>query len=676
MKAYRIENNNKKNYEICLTKTTKKPKNARLKIIARNVYNLYINNRFVSYGPARAAEGYARMDDIPIDGYLSDNENVITIYFLNVGAKTLCFPDGEPYLGCELVSDEVSFEAEDFDCYLMNDRIDKVERMSLQRGYVEVYKQSADRRFFKDCVVAELVEVKPPRLLNRGVSFSLNESVVAKAIENGSVTFDSDKQWNACLVSCLSDCADGSFYPLKDCETVLFRELEKMNYHRGGRGKFGYVLYDFGKTYCGKIKITISVENDADLWVTYDDLLIGGKVDFGREQIVHGLKWSLKKGEYTLYSVEVYAMRYISLVSDCDLSNATVSLIKIENPAERSEKFLDNELQKIYDAAQNTFKQNSYDLLTDCPSRERAGWLCDSYFSAKAERFFTGDNVVERNFLENYLLYDGNEFENDGILPMCYPSEPKNQNDFIPNWILWFIVELDDFLKRTDDGAFVGRFTAKIRKILSYFKEFENEFGLLENCRGWVFIEWSKANDFDAGVNFPSNMLYCEALRCAGRILNDNEPADKADRLKKTIIDFAFDGEYFYDNAVRINGKLERTDNISETCQIYACFFNMTTKQENTEYYKRFFKRFKSDETLKTVYPANMFMGYVMRLMVLLREGEYRLLLGECKQAFLGMAERTGTIWELFSENASCNHGFGSIVAQIIFDADRRYRHN
>ena len=79
MKAYRIENNNKKNYEICLTKTTKKLKNARLKIIARNVYNLYINNKFVSYGPARAAEGYARMDDIPIDGYLSDNENVIKI---------------------------------------------------------------------------------------------------------------------------------------------------------------------------------------------------------------------------------------------------------------------------------------------------------------------------------------------------------------------------------------------------------------------------------------------------------------------------------------------------------------------------------------------------------------------------------------------------------------------
>ena len=671
MKAYWIENSDRKNYEICLTKTVKKLKNVRLKIITKNVYNLYINGKFVSFGPARAALGYARMDDISIDSFLFDGENVISIYFLNVGAKTLCFPDGEPYLGCELVSDEISFDAKNFDCYLMNDRIDKAERMSMQRGYVEVYKQSADRQFFRDRERVELVEVKSPHILNRGVPFSHNKIVATKVIEKGSVTFDLDRQWNACLIDCLNNCVDGSYYPLKDCEIVLFRELEKINYHNGGSGKFGYTIYDLERTYSGKIKIDISAEDDTDLWLTYDDLLTCGKVNFGREQIIHGLKWSLKKGKYTLYSAEVYAMRYISLVSNCDLSKVTVSLIKIENPTKRNEIFLDCELQKIYDAAQNTFKQNAYDLLTDCPSRERAGWLCDSYFTAKAERFFTGANIVERNFLENYLLYEGNEFENDGILPMCYPSVPKNKNDFIPNWILWFLVELDDFIKRTGDNAFIGRFTAKIRKILSYFKGFENEFGLLENCQGWVFIEWSKANDFTIGVNFPSNMLYCEALRCAGRILNDNKLIDKADRLKKTIVDFSFDGEYFYDNAIRTNGELKRTDNISETCQIYACFFDIITKEKNAEYYKRFFRRFK-DEALKTIYPANMFMGYIMRLMVLLREGEYRLLLDECKQAFLGMAERTGTIWELFSENASCNHGFGSVVAPLIFEANRK----
>ena len=30
------------------------------------------------------------------------------------------------------------------------------------------------------------------------------------------------------------------------------------------------------------------------------------------------------------------------------------------------------------------------------------------------------------------------------------------------------------------------------------------------------------------------------------------------------------------------------------------------------------------------------------------------------------MAEETGTIWELFQTNASCDHGFGAIVGQLI----------
>ena len=30
------------------------------------------------------------------------------------------------------------------------------------------------------------------------------------------------------------------------------------------------------------------------------------------------------------------------------------------------------------------------------------------------------------------------------------------------------------------------------------------------------------------------------------------------------------------------------------------------------------------------------------------------------------MAEETGTIWELFQTNASCNHGFGAVVGQMI----------
>ena len=63
----------------------------------------------------------------------------------------------------------------------------------------------------------------------------------------------------------------------------------------------------------------------------------------------------------------------------------------------------DEKLQIIIDAAIETYRQNAVDLFTDCPSRERAGWLCDSFFLARTEYALTGKNTIEESFLENLM---------------------------------------------------------------------------------------------------------------------------------------------------------------------------------------------------------------------------------------------------------------------------------
>ncbi len=39
----------------------------------------------------------------------------------------------------------------------------------------------------------------------------------------------------------------------------------------------------------------------------------------------------------------------------------------------------------------------------DLSEYDRAGWLCDTFFTARAEHFFFGDTPIEDAFLENYL---------------------------------------------------------------------------------------------------------------------------------------------------------------------------------------------------------------------------------------------------------------------------------
>lgn len=85
----------------------------------------------------------------------------------------------------------------------------------------------------------------------------------------------------------------------------------------------------------------------------------------------------------------------------------------------------DKKVCAVLRAAQNTLAQNAVDILTDCPSRERAGWLCDGYFSGKAERILSGKNDAEKAFLENYALAPQSPYLPEGMIPMCYPGNIK-----------------------------------------------------------------------------------------------------------------------------------------------------------------------------------------------------------------------------------------------------------
>ncbi len=663
------EHQNIRNTELCFVCNIEKQKNVTLSLIAKDVYNLYVNGRFVSYGPARAAKGYARVDRILLDEFLTKQVNVVEIYVEYYGTRTLCFAGGDPFFGCEVVGENcrVLVESKNFQCYLMTDKIRKVERMSSQRGYLEVYALSANRSpFCNGCEKINLVDASIPKILERNVAYSKYEKVVAKQYEQGSVGINLQKTWDNDFTKMLEN-GNGLFsYTRSECDCVLSKELLAFDFTMNGR--YNYRSFVFQNIECGKLALSLNAESNCDVWVVYDDILVDGKIQFNREQITHGLKWSLEKGDYTLYSQEVYSAKYVTLIFCGAVEVDDVSIIRVENP-EDCKKFEcdDADLQEVYLAAARTFRHNCYDLPTDCPNRERAGYLCDGYFLGIAEHFFTDSSNVERNFLENYRHYQNEIFNDDGILPMCYPSVASNKDDYIPNWILWFVLQLREFEKRTGDSQFVATFEDKVRKALKFFARYENEFGLLEKLDGWVFIEWSKANDFVDGVNYPSNMLYSAALRAAGEMFDDFSLKNKAEAVRRCIVNQSFDGKLFHDNAVRKDGKLVVTDNVSETCQNYAIFFDIADKEHKT-FVEEFVKRFDGCHLC----PSNMFIGYILRLFGLFKNEKYQQVIDECEQMFLPMAKRTGTIWELFAENASCNHGFGAVVGYLVCESYKR----
>jgi alpha-L-rhamnosidase len=233
--------------------------------------------------------------------------------------------------------------------------------------------------------------------------------------------------------------------------------------------------------------------------------------------------------------------------------------------------------------------------------------------------------------------------------------------------MLWYVVQLEDYLERTGDRELIDRHKEQVYKTLKFFEKSENEYGLLENLEGWVFVEWSRANDFTDGVNFPSNMLFAHMLKCVYELYGDEQLKLRSEKILKTVESLSYNGKFFRDNTYR-NEKNELVcycEHTSETCQYYALYMGLCPDEEFKE---RMIKEF--GPLRKDAYPevgrSNMFIGNYLRFLWLCDVGEYDRVVDECLEYFAIMAEKTGTLWEHDSPHASCNHGFASVASVIL----------
>ena len=64
------------------------------------------------------------------------------------------------------------------------------------------------------------------------------------------------------------------------------------------------------------------------------------------------------------------------------------------------------------------------------------------------------------------------DFENlpIGMFPMCYPAE--NGRTFIPNWAMWYLLELEKYAKRWGRDEIIEKSRVKADGVLQYFKSY------------------------------------------------------------------------------------------------------------------------------------------------------------------------------------------------------------
>ncbi len=663
----------------------------KLSITSHSRYQIFVDGVFYAAGPARAGHGFYRVSEYTLKNELSDKKSVITIIAAGYNVNSFYLLDMPSFLCAEIerngevicATGRYGFEAARY----LN-RIQKTPRYSFQRPFTECYIYDAYYDLFMTdpdtkLTEVEIAETESKNFIVRNSPYALyTERKVKEIISKGILIPDKDRRYfTDRSLTGIDDTLKG--FTEKELDASPVNELYAYKTQIMEDGGYGMesvslginccCIYDMGQNNTGYIRLSLTAEHDTVIYAVFNEILPDGKCpDPGKDSCQNVIKWAIQGGRtYDFVSFEPYTFRYIQIISMYAPTLVTnVSLYEECYPETKLTNIVkqDSEpLQKIYDAAVSTFRQNATDIFMDCPSRERAGWLCDSFFTARVEKELTGESLIEHDFIENFIIPEKFSHIPDGMLPMCYPGDHPD-GCYIHNWAFWFVLQLRQYLERSGDRELIDAAKERVYKLLDFSATYENADGLLQNIDSWIFVEWSEANNFVRDINYPSNMLYSLVLDAVAELYEDKALNEKAQKLRKTIIEKSFDGEFFCDNAVLDeNGVAVRTTNRSETCQYYAFFSKTATKEAFPELYEKMFTVFGPDRNPEETYPdihvSNAFIGNYLRLYILFEDGEYDKLLGEIEKFFLPMAEKTGTLWENMTDYASCCHGFSSHVS-------------
>ncbi len=674
------------NYHLVLKETAESLVGTTLYITAFSFYRLTINGSFLAFGPARAAAGYARVDEIDLSKYDNGSgNNEIIIEAVGYYCCSFSTVKQSSFVVAELRRGDnvILYTGRDFKGYRSAKMIQKTERYSGQRHFGEIHNYPLSG--ICDSEVSLTPVGNTPKYLPRHVhkpnydTVSADEcAYVGEFLFDDTIpyrktrySFDVDEKWGRY--------EDGQVFshPYRWIQRqALQRKITNIAFPIELK-KGDYAIVDMGRIEAGFLRTSIKAEDHSDVVVGFSEMSLKEDFEFTRMNAQNVLEFFIEAdNEVEAESFEPYTCRFaIVLVKQGKITLKGFSVRTFEYPEDKiiKREIKDALLAKIYKAGERTFCHNAVDLYTDCPSRERAGWLCDSFFTGRAEYFLTGATTIEDAFLENYRLYPPTGEYPEGVLPMCYPSDCHV--DYIPQWNMWYILEVEEYINKRNKNADKELFRDSVYGILDFLSQYENKDGLLQNLPGWNFVEWSTANEWVQDVNYPTNFLYAEVLRAVSRLYKDSTLLKKASLVAKTAEKLSFDGEVFIDNAViDENGMLQNTHNSSEAGQYYAILFGEFDL--NDEKYKSFKKNitegFTGFNTEGRGYvPVNAFIGLYLRVYALMKLGEYGILEDDIKSFFGGMADATGTLWEYKQHKGSYDHGFTSFITLAIDEIEK-----
>ena len=257
-----------------------------------------------------------------------------------------------------------------------------------------------------------------------------------------------------------------------------------------------HYLIDLGGEVVGLPSLEFTTHEEQTLTVAWGEHIADGCVrrEIGNRHFYYGYTAAAGHNIFNSYMLRL-GCRYIEVFAEKPIELIYAGVLPQVYEVVERPVFIRNELdRKIYDICVNTLRLSMMEHYVDCPWREQALYAFDSRNQMLCGYYAFESGNAE--YARANLKLIGQDTRPDRLLSICYPC---GSSLAIPSFSLYYIVEMEEYLRHTGDTSLAGVLLPKLEGILNEFLGNAKD-GLvckLEGDKMWNFYDWS---DYSAGT--------------------------------------------------------------------------------------------------------------------------------------------------------------------------------
>lgn len=429
-----------------------------------------------------------------------------------------------------------------------------------------------------------------------------------------------------------------------------------------------YVI-DLGKEVIGLPILDFVSPTKQLITVAWGEDLQDGHVRKNLEHRDFSFDYVAKVGDnkYVNYMLRM-GCRYLEIFTENPIDIAQISVIPQIYAVKEKQVKLDNELnQKIYDACVNSLKLCMMEHYVDTPWREQCLYVYDSRNQALCGYYAFENGNAE--YVRSNLKLISQDRRQDGLLSICYPC---GMDLTIPSFSLYYFIQVNEYLKHTEDTSLALEIYDKLLSVLNVFL-YNMKGGLVLRFEGdnhWNFYDWT---DHLSGLGVNQSKSIPDAMINILFVIALQNFKEIAESIGKT---FDFD-QLLNESIIKIKEEFFRTDKglfeltkgggeFTVLVNSLAVIAGITTKDESAF----ICESIKNGELLDCTLSMKIFK--YQALLTTDKAKWQKWVIAEIRREYGKMIENGNTVWETidgavaFDNAGSLCHGWSAIPLLLL----------